>query len=158
MSTVLNMIDLRAGNLADLPAIEAIMREAFDPRFGEAWTPGQCTGVMAMPGVSLTLALVDGVPAGFALTRVILDEAELLLLATRPTLRRRGIGRALLRSVIADGESRGLKALHLEVRAGNEAIVLYRAAAFTKIGERRAYYRGSTGKLFDAFTFRRVFG
>jgi ribosomal protein S18 acetylase RimI-like enzyme len=36
--------------------------------------------------------------------------------------------------------------LHLEVRAGNEAVQLYRREGFDKVGERRNYYRGKTGK------------
>lgn len=155
MSTTVNYVDLRPGGIADIGAVDAIMREAFDPRFGEAWTRGQCLAIIALPGIWLTMAAVDGVAAGFALARAAADEAELLLLATAPALRRRGVGRALLRAVIADCKDRGIARLHLEVRAGNDAIELYRADGFAKVGERRAYYRGTNGQLFDALTFRR---
>jgi ribosomal-protein-alanine N-acetyltransferase len=158
MSTVLTHVTLRTGGIVDLPSIEPIMRAAFDPRYGEAWTRSQCAGVMAMPGVTLTIAEVDGAPAGFAVTRAIMDEAELLLLAVDPKRRRRGIGSALLRAIVADAQSRGIAKLHLEVRAGNDAAVLYRKAGFEKIGERHDYYRGANGKLFDAHTFMRVLG
>lgn len=156
MSASVSMITLRPGAMADLSAVDGVMREAFDPRFGEAWTPSQVTGVLAMPGVWLTIAEADGVAAGFTVTRAILDEAELLLLAVRPAARRRGIGRQLLRSAIAEARQRGVAKMHLEVRAGNDAAALYRAAGFEKIGERRSYYRGRGGKLFDAQTFQIV--
>lgn len=155
MAATINYIDLRPGGIADIGAVDTIMREAFDPRFGEAWTRGQCLAIIALPGIWLTIATIDGQAAGFALCRAAADEAELLLLATTPALRRRGVGRALLRAVIADCKDRGIAKLHLEVRAGNEAIDLYRADGFTKVGERRGYYRGSSGQLFDALTFRR---
>ena len=129
------------------------MAEAFDPRFGEAWTRSQCLGILAMPGVALTLARIDGRIAGFALARAILDEAELLLLATSPRYRRRGIGAALLRSVIAEARGRGVTRVHLEVRAGNEAIALYATHGFARVGERRGYYRGKTGQIFDAHSY-----
>ena len=106
-----------------------------------------------MPGVWLTLARVDGEIAAFALSRAILDEAELLLIAVRPAFRRRGIGAALLRGVIADARGRNVTQLHLEVRAGNEAVALYTAHGFAKVGERRAYYRGRTGQSFDAHSY-----
>ena len=41
------------------------------------------------------------------------------------------------------------------MRANNEAARLYRAQDFEKIGERRDYYRGKDGRLFDAHTFSR---
>lgn len=155
MSTAVSMVDLRSGDTRDLALVETIMNQAFDPRFGEAWTRGQCLGIMAMSGVWLTIASIDGVPAGFALTRAVAGEAELLLLATVPAVRRRGVGGALLRSVLADANGRGVSAIHLEVRSGNDAISLYRGAGFIKVGERKDYYRGLAGQSFDALTFRR---
>ena len=89
------------------------------------------------------------------MSRRVLDEAELLLLATAPMFRRRGVGAALLRSVISDSGMQGARTLHLEVRDGNDAIKLYRAVGFDKVGERRHYYRGVDGKAFDALTYRR---
>lgn len=155
MSTAPCPIEIVHGQPADLRAVNAIISEAFDPRFGEGWTPSQCMGMLALPGVWFTLACVDGRPVGFALARTILNEGELLLLATLPTMRRRGIGGALLRAVMADARDRGADLLHLEVRANNEAVQLYRSAGFNKIGERRDYYRGNDGKSFDAHTFSR---
>jgi ribosomal-protein-alanine N-acetyltransferase len=158
MSRVLSMVSLRPGRINDLAVVDSLMREAFDPRFGEAWTANQCAGVMAMPGVWLTLADIDGVVAGFAMARAIVDEAELLLLAVRPAARRRGVGSALLRAVIGEARERGAARLHLEVRAGNDAVSLYGRCGFEKIGERRDYYRGKGGKLFDAMTYQKSIG
>ncbi len=154
MSSTLNLVELRSGTAADLAIVDTIMRRAFDPRYGEAWTRGQCLGIMAMPGVWLTIASIDAGPAGFAITRSLGEEAELLLLATDPACRRRGVGAALLRSVLNDALEKMIKEVFLEVRAGNEAIELYRQLGFRKVGERRGYYRGKAGQLFDAYTFR----
>jgi [ribosomal protein S18]-alanine N-acetyltransferase len=156
MSSAPRLVEIVHGSAADLATVNLIMSEAFDPRFGEAWTPNQCLGMIALPGVWLNIAWDDAQPAGFALARTIADEAELLLLAIRPAMRRRGIGTALLRAVAVDARERGAAALHLEVRANNEAVQLYRAEGFEKIGERRDYYRGKDGKLFDAHTFSRA--
>ena len=151
-------VTLRHGDARDIAAVEALVDAAFDPRYGEAWTRSQCLGVLAMPGVRLTLALVDEAPAGFALVRSVADEAELLLIAVAPSFRRRGVGTALIRAVIGEAEATGIADLHLEVRAGNEAVALYRAHGFAKVGERRAYYRGNTGQAFDAHTYRKPLG
>ena len=72
MSTILNLVELREGGTQDLSAVGSIMHDAFDARFGEAWTRGQCMGVLAMPGVRLLLAFVDDRPAGFAMVRQVL--------------------------------------------------------------------------------------
>jgi [ribosomal protein S18]-alanine N-acetyltransferase len=156
MSTSLTAIDLRTGSPTDIAEVDAIMAAAFEPRYGEAWTRNQCLGVLAMPGVWLTLAELDGRSAGFALARAIADEAELLLLAVAPSFRRRGVGGALLRATIEACRARDLATIHLEVRQGNPAVELYRGAGFDKVGERRGYYRGRDGQAFNAQTFRRA--
>jgi [ribosomal protein S18]-alanine N-acetyltransferase len=156
MSTRIHAIDLRQGGPADIAAVEAVMAAAFDPRFGEAWTRGQCLGVLAMPNVWLTLAELDGTVSGFALARLVVDEAELLLLAVAPPARRRGVGAALLRATLAAAQAREATSLFLEVRRGNVATELYLREGFSKIGERRGYYRGRDGQQHDAQTFRRT--
>jgi ribosomal-protein-alanine N-acetyltransferase len=155
MSTMIG-IELRSGAVADLATVDRIMQDAFDARFGEAWTHNQVLGLLAMPGVWLTIAELGGESAGFALSRRVLDEAELLLLATAPTLRRRGVAAALLRTVIADATAQSADTLHLEVRDGNDAIKLYRSEGFVMVGQRRNYYHGPGGLTYDALTYRRA--
>lgn len=150
-----HQIVLRTGSARDVATVDTLMAAAFDARFGEAWTRNQCTGVLAMPGVRLTLAYADDKPAGFAMVRTVADEAELLLLAVDPAFRRRGFATALLRAVIAEGQAAGIADLHLEVRAGNDAVKLYMAQGFAKVGERRGYYRGKSGQVYDAHTYSR---
>ncbi|WP_331377455.1 GNAT family N-acetyltransferase [Sphingomonas sp. 37zxx] len=152
-----NALDLRPGGPGDMGLIAALMADAFDPAFGEAWTAGQCLGILSLPGVWLTLASIDGVPAGFSLARITLDEAELLLLATAPQLRRCGVGGRLLRATMRDAQTRGASKIHLEVRATNPAVNLYLREGFIKVGERRDYYRGHDGRSHDAHSFLRSF-
>jgi len=148
-------IDLREGDVRDLDRVDRIMADAFDSRWGEAWTRNQVIGILAVPGVWLTIAELNGQAVGFALTRGVLDEAELLLLAVMPEARRRGVGAALLRAVMADCATRKISSIHLEVRAGNDAIKLYSSSGFSKIGERRDYYRGVDGRTYSALTLHR---
>lgn len=145
-------IELIEGSDADLDEVMATMRLAFDPHFGEAWTSGQCAGIMGLGGVWLFLARLNGEAAGFALSRIVLDEAELLLLAVQPARRRFGVGRTLLSAVVDEARARGGTRLHLEMRDGNPAANLYRAAGFNEIGRRKRYYRGRDGSSFDAIT------
>jgi ribosomal-protein-alanine N-acetyltransferase len=146
-------LTLRTADARDIAVVEAVMARAFDPRYGEAWTRGQCLGVLAMPGMALTIAEIDRTAAGFALVRRVLDESELLLIAVTPEHRGHGVGAALLRAVVADARDARVTKLHLEVRAGNPATRLYLAHGFAKVGERRDYYRGVDGVLHDAHSY-----
>ena len=137
----------------DLDAVMEIMAAAFPPDFGEAWTRSQCAGILPMPGVALRLATdARGQLAGFALMRVVADEAELLLIAVKPRMQQQGIGRALIDDFIASATARGAHRLHLEVRDGNCAIALYEQAGFALAGRRSDYYRCPNGQAVDALT------
>lgn len=153
MTTTLNMVDLASGRATDAAAVGEVMQAAFDPRWGEAWTKAQVVGILAMPGVWLTLARVGGEVAGFALVRAIMDEAELLLIAVDPAHRRRGVGAAMLRHTVTECRDRGVTRLHLEVRANNAAVALYAAGGFARVGARPGYYRNGAGEAFDAHTY-----
>ena len=145
-------VTLAEGGLADLDAVMTVMDDSFDPRFGEAWTAVQCAGLLPMPGVWLTLASQSGEAIGFALSRAVAGEAELLLLAVRESVQGRGTGRLLLSAFEADAAGRGATRLHLEVREGNHALRLYERAGFTLVGRRRNYYSGHGDTTFDALT------
>lgn len=140
----------------DIAAVMEVMDAAFDPMFGEAWSASQCLGILDLPGVWLTIARVDGVPAGFALTRTIIDEGELLLIGVTPPFRGRGIGSALLQRAMHHARAHGVVRFHLEVRQGNDAMALYSRAGFEQVGRRRDYYRGRDGTAFDALSLART--
>ncbi|WP_174274325.1 GNAT family N-acetyltransferase [Sphingomonas bacterium] len=144
-----------AGSAADIDGVMPVMDAAFDPGFGEAWTRGQCLGILSLPDVWLTLARrEDAGICGFTLARRTFDEAELLLLAVDPPARGRGIGRALVERCARDAAQRGALKLMLEMRDGNPAVALYEKAGFAIVGRRKAYYRGQAGRLHDALTMR----
>lgn len=145
-------LELSAADATNLDEMMLVMDEAFDPAFGEAWSTAQCLGILGLPGVWLTIARRGTEPAGFALSRIVFDEAELLLLGVRPAFRHQGVGRVLLDHMIEAAGALGASRVHLEVREGNEALHLYEGARFSQIGRRRAYYRGRDGQLFDALT------
>ena len=147
---------LARGSGSDLEAVMAVMNDSFDPSFGEAWTKSQCAGLIPMPGVWLTLAWQDEEVAGFALSRSVADDAELLLLAVRSRDQGRGVGKSLLDEFMKDARARGARRLHLEVREGNHAASLYQRAGFSLVGRRPNYYSGRDGQAFDALTLARA--
>jgi [ribosomal protein S18]-alanine N-acetyltransferase len=150
-------IVIEEGGHADLPAVMRVMEDSFDPAFGESWTAPQCAGLLPMTGVWLNLAREGASVVGFALSRIVAAEAELLLLAVRSEQQRSGIGLLLLNRFMEDARQRGARQLHLEVRDGNPAVRLYSRAGFSQVGRRRNYYSGRNGELFDALTLAMTF-
>ena len=149
---------LSPGDHADLRDVMAVMDDSFDRRFGEAWTMAQCAGLLPLPGVWLTLARADERVLGFALARIVADEAELLLLAVKTPGQRRGVGRILLEDFEEEAIGRGAARLHLEVREGNHAFSLYERAGFGLVGRRSHYYSGQNGDRYDALTLAKSAG
>ena len=87
--------------------------------------------------------------------RSIADEAELLLIAVRDRFRRQGIASGLMDEITRRALADDIRSFHLEVRRGNPAIELYRGTGFEQVGTRADYYRGRSGKVFDALTFKK---
>lgn len=95
--------------------------------------------------------------AGFALGRVIADEAEVLTIAVAPEHRRKGVARHLLADLEDAARMRGADTCFLEVAADNRAAIgLYHAAGYAEAGRRRGYYRKSDGEAVDALILSRV--
>jgi len=147
---------IESAGMDDLPDVMQVMASAFDPEYGEAWTEPQCAGILGMPGTWMVIARKGRTPVGFALARAIADDGELLLLAVDSNHQRTGIGQALLSRIIEDAADAGVSVLHLEVRACNSAVQLYKQSGFEQVGIRKGYYRGRFDKIFDALTFNYI--
>jgi len=90
----------------------------------------------------------DGEVSGFLIARQIVSDLEILNFAVRPDIRRRGIGKALLETVLVWGRSLESESALLEVRASNlAALQFYEQQGFRTTGRRPRYY---TAPLEDA--------
>ncbi len=111
-----------------------------------AWSAAEFASLMRDTGV---FALGDTQAA--VLGRVVLDEAEVLTLATHPAHRRLGHGTAMLARFETEARMRGAAHAFLEVRATNTAAqALYAAQGYTETGRRKGYYRSTSGARVDA--------
>ncbi|WP_353474983.1 ribosomal protein S18-alanine N-acetyltransferase [Salipiger sp. H15] len=132
---------------ADLAAIAARAYVHMEP-----WSARAFEGTLAQPS-----SLLVSAQGGFVLGRVVLDEAEILALATDPAQQRRGVGRALLAMFEAEAAARGAAQVFLEVAAANQpAIGFYEACGYTTSGRRKGYYRHADGSRDDALLMCRA--
>lgn len=150
------MITIKQGDAHDIAGIMVVMNEVFDPEFGEAWTAAQCLAALTLPANRVMLAVQQTTIVGFALSRWVLDEEELLMIAVAAAQQRQSIGRMLLQSVIDNAEIADRRKLYLEVRDGNGAHTFYKSLGFQEVGRRKQYYRGQTGQTFDAITMAKT--
>jgi ribosomal-protein-alanine N-acetyltransferase len=151
---VAEQVRIARGTSEQIDDVMKVMDAAFGDKFGEAWTRSQLSGILPMSGVFLTLALdcAHESIVGFSLVRMVADEAELLLIAVLPGDQRRGVGTLLLDHFVERAREDGVARVHLEVRDGNPAIAMYRAAGFSPVGRRRNYYHATNGQRYDAIT------
>ena len=97
--------------------------------------------------------------AGFALVRVVEDEAELLTIAVDPKWRGKRIGQALLKAVFDDLLMTPARKMFLEVSEENvPAIKLYQREGFATISSRKGYYPKADGSQATALVMARDLG
>jgi ribosomal-protein-alanine N-acetyltransferase len=135
----------------DLDLAAGLHGAAFRPLGERGWTRQDMAELLASPGVAGFVLVDEGADVGFALCRTVADQAELLTIAIRPDIRRRGGGRCLLRAVIKEVAGRGARTLFLEVGADNSAArALYERTGFRVVGRRDGYYQRNQGPPADA--------
>lgn len=142
-----------------LDQIDSVMAAAFDPRFGEAWNSAQILATLALPGyrlVGASLVGAEGPMAGFAISRHVLTESELLLLAVHPSCRRQGVALALLEDWLGNCVKLGVNRAFLEMREDNEARHLYQKCGFVDVALRKSYYHGRDGIKRNAVTMQKA--
>lgn len=133
---------IRPFGARDLPEVLALQARAL-PAAG--WNASDYVGLSQEAGGLLLVAeeFHFGLPAiiGFAASRIIGGEAELLNIAVDPARRRQGTGRALLKESIRRALDVGVGVSYLEVRSSNEAaLALYYSAGFRLHSVRKGYY------------------
>jgi len=142
---------------ADAVALAAIHATGFE----RGWDAPEFERLLADPSVSCHAARPGGSgrPVGFAMSRQVLDEAEVLTIAVAPAQRGRGLARALMATHLGRLAGRGVKTLFLEVADDNQpALRLYRGFGFEEVGRRAGYYARRGKAPASALIMRRPLG
>ncbi len=132
------MIRLRSFRPDDLPAVLRIEKACF---VSDAWPAALFRHYAAACPRLFLVAVAEGRIAGYSITCVTKNTAELDSVAVLPRFRGRGIAWRLLQKSIRGAQRLGAVSISLMVRRDNDAaIFLYKKAGFTRVATVAGYY------------------
>ena len=114
--------------------------------FVRGWSDGEIEKLLAGPGYFCLVARRPGGGTrslmGFVIVRGVLDEAEIITIATDPSWRQMGVAGKLMDETIRRLLRDRYNHLFLEVAQGNKpARALYESLGFKLVSERKGYYK-----------------
>jgi len=137
-----NLPAISPGELADATPF-AVLHAA---SFRRGWSAEEFERLLVEHNVVADRAMAGGGLAGFVVSRIAADQAEILSIAVDPAYRGQGIARRMLDVHLRRLALYGVAVVFLEVDERNEpARRLYAGFGFTKVGRREAYYGGAAG-------------
>lgn len=143
MSSAFQTLRLRPWRPTDIGPIAAIEQQAYP----YPWPEGVLRDCLVAGHLGWVAAGQGGALAAYAIVQPVIDEAHLLNLCTAPDWQGQGVGRGMLRAVMAACRELGMARMLLEVRASNlPALRLYRGEGFAQDGVRKGYYPASGGR------------
>jgi ribosomal-protein-alanine N-acetyltransferase len=144
MNALLNLpgLRLRPMKAADLAGVMACERAAYGLPWAEEVIE-ECLRV----GYNCWVVDLGGEIAAHGIMSIGAEECHVLNLCVHPDWQRMGLGRRLLRRLMALAQDKGADTAFLEVRISNvQARGLYVSEGFCEIGTRRGYYPARTGR------------
>ena len=132
------------------PAEMAELHRA-EPTGQRAWSETEFSAML-----SASNALSVTCDAGFAVGQVILDEAELFLIMTKPEHRKQGVGHRILATFEQQAFQNTVRRIILEVAETNAAaLALYSTNGYQQIAVRKNYYTFPNGSHADAIVMEK---
>ena len=136
-------------SLTDIARMAALHAQAFPA--SEAWSERQFEDLLAQDSMRAYAIDDRGSLLVFGVIQIVLDQAEILTLATASKHRRRGVATRLLTEVEGEFIGLGFKKWLLDVAADNPgALAFYQKTGFEIDGRRPGYYKRLEGKRVDA--------
>jgi ribosomal-protein-alanine N-acetyltransferase len=138
------MILPRAWTKEDIEKIADLERRCFS----DPWSAEMFESAARSPLFHGLIARERGEVIGYACQTVLFEDAEILNVAVAPSVRGRGIGKALMSGMIEAAKTRGAETMFLEVRVSNVAALrLYRGFGFQDGYIRKKYYEDGEDAL-----------
>ncbi len=124
--------------------------------FHRGWGEGEFESMLTERNTLVHRLRIGRKIAGFAVSRMAADEAELLSIAVAESHRGRGLSRNLLLTHLGHLAGHGVRTVFLEVEENNQpARRLYDRTGFAVVGRRERYYREANGQQLNAVLMRR---
>lgn len=109
--------------------------------FSDPWSEAMVESSFSMETFFGFVAEEEGKVVGYVGASSVFDTADILLIASSPSFRRKGAAKALLNAVEKEAAERGADRIMLEVDESNDAAInLYLSIGFKTIAERKDYY------------------
>jgi len=122
-------------------------------KHGGRWSAADFIDILSSPG-----GFSISAKGCFALGRIVLDEVELLQIATDPAYQRQGLATAVLIDFEKHALNAGASQAFLEVAITNlPACALYQKLGWREAGLRRGYYKSESYDPIDALIFNKDF-
>ena len=110
--------------------------------FSHPWTRENLENELNNPTSVFYAALENDGVIGYIGMSTVIDEGYIFNVAVTESQRKKGIGSALISEIVTYCKKNNFVFITLEVRQSNQkAISLYSHFGFTKVGERKSYYR-----------------
>jgi ribosomal-protein-alanine N-acetyltransferase len=124
--------------------------------FRRGWSEQEVEGLLLDRHVIVHRAATGKRLAGFIMSKIVEDEAEILSVAVAGRQRGRGLARRLLDLHLRRLAGLGARTIFLEVDEHNgPALRLYHGAGFHEVSRRRGYYPGPGAMAATALILRR---
>lgn len=141
---------IRPATMADAAALAALHATSF----AHPWSVVTFESMLSERAIHVHVAEGRGL-IGFIVSRLVLDEAEILSVVVESRARGAGTGRRLVEANLDSLALARARQVFLEVDAANRpAIAVYDRLGFVQIGSRAGYYRAADGSRHDALTMR----
>jgi ribosomal-protein-alanine N-acetyltransferase len=132
-----NMVIYRRMTPEDVPVISRLEEETFSM----PWSASSFLEMISKEDARYYVAEKDGKILGGCGVLMIAGEGNITNVVIAPEARNQGIGTAMLRHLMAEGDQEGLTAYTLEVRISNVAAIhVYEKLGFESAGIRPGFY------------------
>lgn len=136
------MIPIRLATTKDATEIAKMSRDFIESGLGWSWDRPRVVRSVRDPDTTVAVSTSEENISGFAIMIFREHSAHLNLLAVKPTHRREGVGRDLVRWLEESARTAGTFELSLEVRETNRAAqAFYQHLGYHRSGKIKGYYQ-----------------